>query len=79
MPPNDSNVLEDDGDSSGSVSAALSVSRIWSMLPLIAPLTVPHLYWHAMAHGSSTDFPVLFNMLIDHSSHLVLINELFTC
>jgi hypothetical protein len=56
------------------MQTGLSVTTV---LQPVASLMVPHLYWYAMAHGSSNGFPVSFNTLIDYGSHLVLIDELF--
>jgi hypothetical protein len=76
MPANDSNVFEGDSNSDDSVSASF-VSSIRQAFQTIVPFMVPHMYWHAMVHGTSANFLISFNALIDHSSHLVLINQLF--
>ena len=39
-----------------------------------APLTVPHLFWHASALPPGS-FPMTFDCLIDLGSHLVIIRE----
>jgi hypothetical protein len=77
MPPNDSNVFKGDSDSDCSVSAESFVSAIRRISQPVAPLTMPHLYWRAMVHGSSNAFPISFKALIDHGSHIVLIGHLF--
>ena len=43
-------------------------------LELSAPLTVPHLFWHASALPPNS-FPMTFDCLIDPGSHLVIIRE----
>lgn len=41
---------------------------------LVAPLTVPHLFWHASA-SLLDSLPLQFNCLLDIGSHLVIIHE----
>ena len=39
-----------------------------------APLTVPHLFWHA-SYSPPDDFPLTFDCLLDVGSHLVIIRK----
>jgi hypothetical protein len=77
MPANDSNVFKGDSNSDDSVSAQSFVSSIRQASQTIAPFMVPHMYWCAMVHSTSANFPISFSVLNDHGSHLVLINQLF--
>jgi hypothetical protein len=84
MPANTSNVIGSGEDSDSSVSpppAVAAVPRSTSVsAPLalkddVAPLTVPHMFWRCSTGGAPDSFPHTFDALIDHGSHIVLINE----
>jgi hypothetical protein len=89
MPSNTFNVLEgDEADSDDTVSPLLTAPTVMNYVaaavPLaqhddIAPISVPHLYWHCVVNGATDSFPLMLNALIDHGSHIVLIsNDLVT-
>ena len=40
----------------------------------VAPLTVPHMFWHASASAPNS-LPIQFDCLLDIGSHLVIIRE----
>jgi hypothetical protein len=79
MPSNTFNVLEgDEADSDDTVSPLLTAPTVTNYVattvPLaqcddIAPISVPHLYWHCAVNGATDLFPLTLNALIDHGSH----------
>ena len=91
MPANTSNVLEGESDDdSVSVSATVAatvtvnvtatnntVPVLMAPLNLLAPLSVPHLFWRCSTSSAPNTLPVTFEALIDPGSHLVLISESF--
>jgi hypothetical protein len=89
MPMNASNVVEGEGNSTESAACLLftiaAVTDTVSPYPLpkaededLADLTVPHLFWPCMVSSPADNLPITVNTLIDHSSHVVLINKEFT-
>jgi hypothetical protein len=80
MLANDTNIIGNSTDSEDSdVSHPIVPSPIVpSHSPnSVAPFHVPHIFWHCMATGPSTEFPVVLKALFDHGSHAVLISETF--
>jgi hypothetical protein len=79
MPTNNSTVIGNGTDSEDSdVSHPHTPSPPLSFCPdSVAPFHVLHMYWHCMASGPATEFPVTIKALFDHGSHAVLISETF--
>jgi hypothetical protein len=86
MPPNVSNVIEGDSDSDVSppnaVDLPMTPTRLESVCTLtaseiLAPLSVPHLFWNCTISGPVGTLPISFSALIDYGSHLVLISDKF--
>ena len=77
--PNMSSIIKPDLDN----SSDLSVSPVTICAPLaatpplkeVAPLHIPHLYWHCLTSSNNSEFPVIMQVLIDHGSDAVLISE----
>lgn len=86
MPTNTENVIEGDSGSDSEVHmnamiAAVTTAIADSVLKAqndLAPLTVPHFFWRACVNGGQDGFPIIFDALLDHGSHTVLISETFT-
>ena len=56
-------------------SAALdSINLLKAGSDLLAPLTIPHMFWQASVSPPNA-FPIQFNCLLDIGSHLVIIHE----
>ena len=85
MPSNCENVIEGDSGSDSdvrtcSVSVTVAATTDTSAPKAqedIAPLTVAHLFWKACVNGGPDGFPVIFDALLDHGSHTVLISDEF--
>ncbi|GBE81436.1 reverse transcriptase-RNase H-integrase [Sparassis crispa] len=88
MPLNVSNVLDDDNDSDAenSVSTTSPIPSSVAVSPVqisplpdttgdLAPLRIVHMTWRCSASGPEGSFPLMFDALIDHGSHTVLIRE----
>jgi hypothetical protein len=43
----------------------------------VALLTVFHLFWHCTTSSPSGHLPIVFHVLFDHGSHVVLISDEF--
>jgi len=77
--PNGSSILEATSESDTSnasfVSDPIPLVTAVSKSPLeeASPLHIPHLYWKCLTSGR--DFPVIFEVLIDHGSSSILISE----
>jgi hypothetical protein len=84
--PNTSNVIGGSGDPDSSVSTHSVIPAVSAIVDnvetsaamavnipadVIAPLSVPHMFWQATA--APDDVPIPFDCLIDNGSHLVLI------
>lgn len=88
MPSKESNVIKGGSDSDESVSISLAVTAVVpenknakkpkASMSHVAPFTVPHLFWRCSVNRAKEDFPVLFDVLIDHGSHAVLISDKLT-
>jgi hypothetical protein len=85
MPSNTSNVIGNGSDfeeSNSLMSIDITTASVTAAacLPLskgIAPFTMLHLFWRCSMNGAN-DFLFVFNMLLNHGSHTVLISESFT-
>lgn len=91
MPANDSNVMSSDSedevsDGMGDTVTTVRQSHIAAVFPsravsngekLKAPLHVEHLFWRCAVAGASSDKELVpvFETLIDHGAHAVLIRE----
>jgi hypothetical protein len=61
-----------------SVPPAVSVSSVlMAQANELAPLTIPHLYWHWYVSGQNHKFPMTFDALIDHGADTIFISEQF--
>jgi hypothetical protein len=88
MVPNRTSVIKGDSFSDDSVSHPDIEHNVLHAVPVssvlmahadeMAPLTVPHLYWHCCVSGIEHDFPVTFDALLDHGADTVFISEQFT-
>ena len=88
MVPNRTSVIEGDSFSDDSVShpdiiptlsQAVHVSSVLTAhIDELAPLTVPHLYWHCCVSSREHEFPVTFDALLDHGADTIFISEQFT-
>jgi Retroviral aspartyl protease len=59
-------------------SPAVPLSSVLTAHPDdLAPLIVPHLYWHCCASGPDNKFPVELKALIDHGADTVFISNKF--
>lgn len=73
------------GETSTSATAPMEVAAVMQTCVLegadtdsdeyVAPFSAPHLVWNCLLEGPSTEFPTPIRALIDHGSHLVLIDE----
>lgn len=67
MPSNHSSVIEDGSDSEDVSFAVASVAVPAVPVSVIAPLTVPHMFWHCAISSANHCLPLRLKALIDHS------------
>jgi hypothetical protein len=85
MPTNTENVIEGNSGSDTEVRITTIAAAVMTTVESaalkaqqdLAPLTVPHFFWRAHVNGGQDDFPITFDVLLDHGSHTVLISEAF--